>query len=163
MNPALTDKATRIRPDTSWGILMQNAAREVFELMVGTEINSTENPPEGPSGEVSALVGMAGSICAVFRLRCSGDAAASIASKMLGGQAPGDSSHTWDAMGEICNMVAGNFKAKVAGLAEGCMLSVPTVVAGEDYDVYPLAGRDRIEVSLDFEGRPIWVILEISG
>lgn len=30
-----------------------------------------------------------------------------------------------DALGEVCNMVAGNFKNKIAGLAEGGMLSPP--------------------------------------
>jgi len=33
-----------------------------------------------------------------------------------------------DALGEVCNMIAGNFKNKISGLSEGCMLSVPTVI-----------------------------------
>ena len=48
----------------------------------------------------------------------------------------------WDALGEICNMVAGNFKNKVSGLGNGCMLSVPTVITGRDYHCHSLGERE---------------------
>ena len=37
-----------------------------------------------------------------------------------------------DALGEICNIIAGYFKAK-AGLGDACKLSVPTIIVGQDY------------------------------
>lgn len=109
------------------------------------------------------MVGMAGALCGVLRLRCSEQTAVSIATKMLGGHEPGALSDTCDAIGEISNMVAGNFKAKIAGLCDACMLSVPTVVVGVDYDVYSLASPERVEVSMTYEGQPLWVGLEISS
>ena len=36
-------------------------------------------------------------------------------------------------LGELRNMIAGNFKLKVTSLADHCMLSVPTVITGDDY------------------------------
>jgi CheY-specific phosphatase CheX len=111
MNPALSEKsAARFRPDATWPTLIHSAAHEVFQMMVGTEVQPGDFPPDPQKGEVSAMVGLAGSLCAVFRIRCPQGVAASIAAKMLGGQ--GDASQVCDAMGEICNMVAGNSKAK---------------------------------------------------
>lgn len=161
MNPALSEKsAARARPDSTWATFMLAAAHEVFQMMVGTEVQPGDFPPEPQLGEVSAMVGMAGAICAVFRIRCAQDVAANIATKMLGGQ--NDPGQICDAMGEICNMVAGNFKGKIASLSDHCMLSVPTVVVGGDYDVYS-SSQDRVEVTLTYDGKPVWVTLEISG
>jgi chemotaxis protein CheX len=68
-----------------------------------------------------------------------------------------------DALGEICNMVAGNFKNKVAGLGDGCMLSPPTVISGSDYDLHSLAVAPALEVRLVFEGLPIAISLQIHS
>jgi chemotaxis protein CheX len=43
---------------------------------------------------------------------------------------------TADALGEVCNMIAGSFKHKVNGLSERCALSPPSVVTGKDYRVH---------------------------
>jgi chemotaxis protein CheX len=161
MNPALSEKSTsHFRPDATWHPLIQAAAHEVFQMMVGTEVQPGDFPPEPQVGEVSAMVGLAGALCAVFRIRCPQDVAANIATKMLGGQ--GDPSQVCDAMGEICNMVAGNFKGKISGLSDQCMLSVPTVVVGADFNVYS-SSQERIEVTLTYDGKPVWLTLEISN
>jgi CheY-specific phosphatase CheX len=68
-----------------------------------------------------------------------------------------------DALGEIANMVAGNFKNKISGLAEGCMLSPPTVIIGNDYNLHSMADSPAFEVSLLFEAMPILVSLQIAG
>jgi chemotaxis protein CheX len=68
-----------------------------------------------------------------------------------------------DALGEVCNMVAGNFKNKIAGLAEGCMLSPPTVITGSDYSLHSLADSPGLEVRLLFEGMPIAISLLIQS
>jgi chemotaxis protein CheX len=68
-----------------------------------------------------------------------------------------------DALGEICNMVAGSFKAQVSDVAQQCMLSVPTVVSGKDYQLYPLVDGLRIQVSRSFEGALIWMTLDLHG
>ena len=161
MNPALSEKsAAHFRPDATWPTLIHAAAHEVFQMMVSTEVQPGDFPPEPQMGEVSAMVGLAGALCAVFRIRCPQDVAASIATKMLGGQ--GDASQVCDAMGEICNMVAGNFKGKISGLSDGCMLSVPTGVMGGDFNVYS-TGQERVEVTLTYDGKPVWLTLEISN
>jgi chemotaxis protein CheX len=41
-----------------------------------------------------------------------------------------------DGLGEITNMLAGAWKAKIPELNAACMLSVPTVVTGTQYEVH---------------------------
>jgi chemotaxis protein CheX len=84
-----------------------------------------------------------------------------MACKMLGLGPNEVDQHMWDAVGEVCNMVAGNFKNKLVGLSEHCMLSVPTVITGADYCLHSLADGGSLEVVLIFEGEPIVVALEL--
>jgi chemotaxis protein CheX len=68
-----------------------------------------------------------------------------------------------DALGEICNMVAGNFKNKITGLGDGCMLSPPTVIVGSDYTTFSAADKPALEVRLLFEAMPLVISLEIHS
>jgi len=163
MNPALSDRAARVQPDSTWPAIMVQSASEVFQLMLSSNVDASPSPPADFHGQVCAMVGLAGSLCAVFRIRCSKDSAHSIATKMLGGQNPGEEAAAYDALGEMANMLAGNFKGKISGLSENCALSVPTVVIGEDYEVFPVSGGHQIEVHLIYEGKPLSLTLELSG
>jgi CheY-specific phosphatase CheX len=60
-------------------------------------------------------------------------------------------------------MVAGNFKNKIAGLGDGCMLSPPTVITGSDCDLHSLADSPRLGVTLLFEGMPIAITLQVQN
>ena len=49
-----------------------------------------------------------------------------------------------DAVGEICNMVAGAWKSKLPELAANCGLSVPAVITGRDYDLHVQAPEFKL-------------------
>jgi chemotaxis protein CheX len=66
-----------------------------------------------------------------------------------------------DALGEVCNMVAGNFKNKISGLGEGCMLSPPTVITGSDYNLHSMADSPTLESRLLLEGLLILISLRM--
>jgi chemotaxis protein CheX len=68
-----------------------------------------------------------------------------------------------DAIGEVCNMVAGNFKNKISGMESGCMLSVPTVITGTNYNLYSHTDSPGLEVRLLFESKPVVISLQIRG
>jgi chemotaxis protein CheX len=68
-----------------------------------------------------------------------------------------------DALGEICNMIAGNFKNKLAGTDERCLLSVPTVISGGEYSFRSMADGDVVDTVLLFEGAPVAVCLQLQG
>jgi chemotaxis protein CheX len=145
--------------DSNWRALLECAALEVFEMMASARLKTNPSSAEEPHGEYTAMVGLAGALCGMITLRCASPTAAKFASLMLGGDASSNSSTTRDALGELCNMIAGNFKAKVSNLADHCMLSVPTVVSGEDYSMSPLEPSDGITLGLTFDSEPLWVSL----
>ncbi len=146
-----------------WTQLLQSAVREVFDIMLDTQLGRMESArPQGNSGPgLTAMVGLAGQVSGVLSLRCSHRAAASIASRMLKLEPRQAEGSAPDAIGEICNMIAGNFKTKIAGLSEECMLSVPTIVTGSDYNLRLLADVECVEITLEFEDGTLNVSLEM--
>lgn len=145
-----------------WIPLIEVAAREVFELMLGCHLTMPATTDETARG-ITSMVGFTGQLCGVLSIRCSEKAAALMTSKMLGVSPDKAGPEVADALGEICNMVAGNFKNKIARLEHGCMLSPPTVITGSDYDLHSLADSPGLEVSLLFEGMPITITLQIHS
>ncbi|MGO9124063.1 MAG: chemotaxis protein CheX [Terriglobales bacterium] len=145
-----------------WVPLIEVATREVFELMLGSQLTVPAAAEDG-NLDITSMVGLAGQLCGVLSVRCNGKAAAVMTSKMLGVALDKVGPEVADAFGEVCNMVAGNFKNKIAGLAEGCMLSPPTVITGNDYNLHCMAESPGLEVRLLFEGMPIVISLQIHS
>jgi len=138
---------------------MECAAVEVFALMAGVRLELVAAPGREARGEQTAMVGMAGALCGMITVRCSRVVAGKLASLMLGGDAATNPAMLRDALGELCNMIAGNFKSKVSNLADHCLLSVPTVITGEDYFVESVPPTASVTLALAYEGECIWVSL----
>ncbi len=150
-----------VHPDPHWKNTLECAAIEVFSMMVGVELAAFAEPPGDPHGEQTAMVGLAGALCGMVTVRCESKTAGKLATLMLGGDAAANPSMIGDALGEICNMVAGNFKSKVSNLADHCMLSVPTVIWGEDYVMQTVQPNEGFHVVLSYDNAPIWFSLII--
>jgi CheY-specific phosphatase CheX len=165
MNPALDSKVQNaVRPDSSWGLILQVGAKEVFQIMLQAELGPLPNVEElTVSGDVTAMVGLAGALCGVMSIRCDERTAEKIAGRMLGSVGAVDPKDVPDAIAEVCNMVAGNFKSKITQLAEHCMLSVPTVIRGNDYEMVTVSDGDQITVGLAFDAAPIWFCLAVHS
>ena len=146
----------------NWAALLEVATREVFALMLGCQLTVAAATAESRQ-DVTAMVGLAGQLCGVLSVRCSGKAAALMTSKMLGVALDKVGPEVADALGEVCNMVAGNFKNKIAGLAEGCMLSPPTVITGSDYTLRAQANSAALEVRLLLEDLLIVISLQVHS
>lgn len=145
-----------------WGEVLESATQEVFGMMLGCDVESV-SPPIKAAADVTAIVGLAGQLCGALTVRCSSRAAQMTAAAMLGMSAEDVTEQQWDAVGEICNMVAGNFKSKLNGLGDRCMLSVPTLVNGTDYTVRSLVNGKTIHRCFEFEGELILMCLEVHG
>jgi CheY-specific phosphatase CheX len=150
-------------PRSAWPAALQETAIEVFSIMAGVTI--TPASPEAPraNANVTGIVGIAGMVRANFILQCSVTASVSLASHMLD-ISPEDSNAqkaACDALGEMCNILAGDFKARV-GLGDKCMLSVPTIIVGRDYKFRSPKTYERLEVPLACEGETLWATLEIA-
>ena len=149
---------------STWTPLLELSAREVFDIMLGTRLQPFEPSADEPSvsqREFTALVGLAGSLCGVLSIRCNNQAARTMASKMLGMPPEEVDNDSWDALGEIANMIAGNFKGKLSGFGNHCMLSVPTIIVGSDYETRSLAASNMIEAIFEFEQNLLSVTLEL--
>ncbi len=152
-------KAVPIMPVSAWPSALGDAAREVFSMMVGSEITVATGQKLPVHADVTGVIGIGGAFSGVFSLRCSLSAANKIASQMLGVSASEASSQSADAIGEICNMVAGQFKANI-GHEATCMLSIPTVITGSNYSVHSSRCAE-IEMPLLYHAEPVWITLDI--
>ena len=147
----------------AWLPLLSRAAEEVFEIMLGTVLQ-TSDAADMPAGEhFTAMVGLAGSLRGVVTFFCGAPSARLIGSRMLGPEIACTEDQVCDAIGEICNMVAGNFKNKLIGLDKSCLLSVPAVVTGNAYRFHSLAGGESLQTILLLEGAPLVIRLDIHA
>jgi chemotaxis protein CheX len=156
-----TSFATRSHEE-NWLPVLELAVEEVFEIMLGSRVKPVTQPELKPKGEFTAMVGLAGSLCGILTVCCSAKTAAEMAKRMLG-DATVSPSEIADALGEVCNMIGGNFKNKLAGTDERCMLSVPTVVSGGEYEFYSMAEGKSVETIMLFEGSSIAVRLQLQS
>jgi len=146
-----------VRFDPKWKTILECAAAEVFEMMAGLHLELATMQGEEAQGEQTAMVGMAGALCGMTTVRCSRTTAGKLASLMLGVDAAANPSVARDALGELCNMIAGNFKAKVNNLGGHCLLSVPTVISGENYSMETASPTEGVTLALSYDGEPIYV------
>ncbi|MGA1985902.1 MAG: chemotaxis protein CheX [Candidatus Sulfotelmatobacter sp.] len=161
MRPTSESPAASQRHQT-WTPLLEVAAREVFELMLGCQLTEW-SAEQDVALDITAMVGLAGQMCGLLSLRCDQESATLMASKMLGLEPHHVGTEMGDAIGEVCNMVAGNFKNKISGMESGCMLSVPTVITGTNYNLYSHTDSPGLEVRLLFESKPVVISLQIRG
>lgn len=169
VEPASKDEIVTQLP--AWEVVLREATSEVFSMTVGA---SVEVPPYAPDhtpthvpnsslvAYVTAMIGIAGAMRAVFSLRCSDQAAIKIASQMLCISLEEAASQKSDAIGEVCNIIAGHFKHKI-GMGDSCTLTVPTVVVGGNYSIHCLAKGERLEFPVTYEGETVLVTLDIRG
>jgi chemotaxis protein CheX len=154
----------KVRPDATWEPMLECAVKEVFQIMLQSELTTMEKTfDQVATGDTTAMVGLAGALCGVLSIRCSSQTAESIAGRMLGSVGAVSPSEVPDAMAEICNMVAGNFKSKITRLADNCMLSVPTVIRGDDYEMVTMADGEQVTSYVSYENTPIFVSLAVHS
>jgi chemotaxis protein CheX len=162
-NPKRQGKS-RVYPEGGWIPLLRSAITDVFEIMLGCPVGVTDTPLPTGTTTVTAIVGLAGQITGTMNVRCDEATACSMAGHMLGIEVtPGPESHAivCDALGEVCNMVAGAFKARIPGVEEGCSLSIPTVITGGSYEIHSISNGERVMISFTFNESPVWVSLDL--
>jgi chemotaxis protein CheX len=155
------------RPTTSreqeWLPLLTQGALEVFEIMLGTSLRTAEAAGLPDGENFTAMVGLAGSLRGVITFCCGSQAGRRIAARMLGPNEVCNEPQICDGLGEICNMVAGNFKNKLIGVNRSCLLSVPAVVTGNAYRFRSLAGGESLQTVLLWDGQPLIIRLDIHS
>ena len=152
--------AMTVKPVTAWISYVHDSLHEVFNMMLGMKVTPCEDAKL--NAELTAIVGLAGSLCGLFCIRCTKETGSKLTQKMLNIDASENETEVMDALGELCNMLAGSFKARVPGVADTCMLSIPTTITGADYQVHPLRGGQRFEMLVRCDGEFLQVILHVN-
>jgi chemotaxis protein CheX len=121
----------QVDPIGVYGQSMHEAVEEVFSLMMGMSCVPVDDCPIEEPETISAVIGLAGALTGI-EMKSLDDTVK-------------------DAIGEICNMVAGAWKGKLSILASSCMLSTPTVVTGSNYQLHTQRPEFRLEHYYRFE------------
>jgi chemotaxis protein CheX len=143
--------------------LMDETVEEVFGMMLGLEVIADGELPAASQGmvrrEQTALVGFAGAMSGICEISICKSGAKVITSAMLGGLAVEDGSDSiCDAVGELCNMLAGGWKNRIPLLSAACSLSIPTVIEGTSYQVHRPANARINRRSYQFGDRYVMLL-----
>ena len=142
-----------------WREALDRSATEVFEALLGVRLEVTIQ--RCASFEFTAMVGFAGDLRGVISLSCNRSTAMSMTESMLQADYTASEDQIWDALGEICNVLAGRFKNGPPRLAKNCMLSVPTVITGSNYRQHPLGASGTLEQCFRLEDEVLLIVVAI--
>lgn len=142
-----------------WLPHLEQSANEVFDLMLNCKLRKG-TPQAIPAPECTSMVGIAGSIRGLFTVRCGGATANQFAATMLKLPPERAAHYAADALGEIANMIAGNFKSKTDTVGGRSFLSLPTVVTGMTYTCRSLSTLAPLELWFQFRGEPLQITME---
>jgi len=151
MTSTLRDSAHLVSDPES----LKMSVLEVFGTMLGVKCEAA--PPVaseeagGTDESVTAVVGFGGMLSGACVITCDASAARQIASRMTGMEFESLDDVVKDAMGEVCNMVAGAWKGRVPDLAANCGLSVPAVITGRDYNLHMQSPEFKVLQIYQFE------------
>jgi chemotaxis protein CheX len=149
---------------------MNQAAAEVFSTMLNQPARQ-DQPVVRQSMEVwkdgaVSLIGLTGEWVGSGALSCSSDCARWMSSQLLLSEFDEVTDEVLDAVGEITNMIIGNFKNKLAERTGPLAMSIPAVVygqqmrtttrgGGKDWIAFPLTCRENtLELLVQLRPRP---------
>ncbi len=139
------------------------SVEEVFQLMLGLKCDRVEGAATPEPESVTAVVGFGGLLSGACVFRTVGTSARKIAGAMTGMEFEEIDDTVKDAIGEICNMLAGAWKGKVPELAAHCGLSVPAVITGRDYNLHVQAPEFKLHHIYGFDDARFEVTIICDG
>jgi chemotaxis protein CheX len=139
------------------------SVKEVFEMMLGASCAQIPETPIEEAETITAVVGFGGLLsgACVFRSGC--NAALHIAARLTGMEFAEIDETVKDAIGEVCNMLAGAWKGRVPDLSANCGLSIPAVITGRDYNIHVQAPEFRLHHTYRFEETNFAVTIICDG
>jgi chemotaxis protein CheX len=141
------------------------AVAEVFELMMGVACRPViaNAAAEPGAGGVSAIIGLAGALHGACVMRMPQPVALKLAERMVGSPMASFDRTVKDALGEACNMLAGTWKGKLEGFSSTCMLSVPAVISGSNYEINLPAPAFHLERTYIFDAQTFTFCIDCAG
>ena len=116
---------------------VRSVTADVFSTMLGMEVTPEpehveQTPPVIAEG-VMALVGLAGPCTGAGVITCGSAFAIQVCNHLLMAEETSVNEDVLDAMGEVANMIIGNFKTLAEEHVGPLCLSIPTVIHGRNF------------------------------
>jgi chemotaxis protein CheX len=142
---------------------LDSSVEEVFNTMLGAACFLTEKTPVEESETITAVVGFGGLLSGACVFRSGGSAALNIAARLTGMEFSEIDDTVKDAIGEVCNMLAGAWKGRVPDLSANCGLSIPAVITGSNYNIHVQAPEFRLHHIYRFDNTTFAVTIICDG
>jgi chemotaxis protein CheX len=155
--------ATHLEEATLAGYVI-SATKEVFSTMVMMTLEDSyplKEPVTTFHCSVTGMVGLAGTYTGILSIHCPRALAMRITSNMLGMDVEEVGEDVNDALGEIANMLGGYVKQILSKGGLDINLSIPTVIAGEDYTVNSMSDSDCVIIPFITDGERFLVGLKL--
>jgi chemotaxis protein CheX len=130
---------------------LDSSVMEVFQTMLGADCHLTAETAADEPETITAVVGFGGLLSGACVFRSAGSAALDIAARLTGMEFPEIDDTVKDAIGEVCNMLAGAWKGRVPDLSANCGLSIPAVITGSNYNIHVQAPEFRLHHTYRFD------------
>lgn len=128
-----------------------NACRDAFDEMMDIQVNSG-NPfiPKDKNifFDISGIISLTGEVKGTIILSFPIDAANTVAARFTRKEDV-DINKTYDVIGEIANIIAGNAKNGLQG--REIYLSVPHIIMGDNYDIKMIHQAIIVTIPFDFD------------
>lgn len=138
---------------------VRSAAADVFTTMLGVELTAgdvrTELAAPAISDGVMAFVGLAGPWSGAGVISCTAGFACRICNQLLMTEADSVNEEVLDAVGEVANMIIGNFKNAAEEYLGPLGLSIPTVIYGRNFTSRSLGGNNWIVLPFECKGEAL--------
>jgi len=138
---------------------VRTAMADVFSTMLGMSIENlpeyTDQKAPTVSDGVLAIVGIAGTWQGAGAISCSASFACRICNQLLMTEAGSVNEEVLDAVGEVANMVIGNFKTMIEESLGPLGLSIPTVIYGRNFASRSIGSNKWIVLPFSCEGETI--------
>ena len=139
------------------------SVNEVFSMMLGVVCHAVVDAPPHEPETITSVVGFGGLLSGACVFKSGETAALTIAAKLTGMEFSEIDDTVKDAMGEVCNMLAGAWKGKVPNLSANCGLSIPAVITGHDYNIHVQAPEFSLHHFYQFEEMMFEVTIICDG
>jgi len=138
---------------------VRSAAADVFSTMLGLEIEPAPEHLDAADPAVTegvlTFIGLAGPWTGAGTIACTADFACKLCSQFLMTEANSVNEEVLDAMGELTNMIIGNFKTMVEEHLGPLCLSIPTVIYGRNFTSRSTGHNDWVVLPFQCQGEKI--------
>jgi outer membrane protein OmpA-like peptidoglycan-associated protein len=134
--------------DENWQPVLELAVEEVFGIMLNHKVKPVATSEHQAKADFTAMVGLAGALCGVLTVCCDAKTAPQIAKSMLGDSANSDE-EVADALGEVCNMIAGNFEtgsAQMKAASQAAFDQIAAMLHQHDYRLRIEGHTDNVPI-----------------